>query len=114
MRRAYPCSRAITRLAPAGREADREKGMTEAIAVVFLALFWAVASYAISRTRWRPIGWILIVIAVDRLVFYVKWFFYSRRYDRVHNFIDLANRYRRKPVSGLVVDRSTKSKSEVV
>jgi hypothetical protein len=114
VRRAYPCSRAITRLAPAGREADREKDMTEAIAVVFLVLFWAVAIYAISRTRWRPLGWILIIIAVDRLVFYARWLRYSRRYDRIHNFIDLANRYRRKPVSGLVIDQSTKPKSEVV
>jgi cell division protein FtsW (lipid II flippase) len=85
-------------------------GMTEAVAgiigVVFTAFCWAIAIYAISRTRWRPIGWILVVIAVDRLIFYVKWFLYSRRYDRVHNFIDLANRFRRKPVSGLIVDQS--------
>lgn len=86
--------------------------MTEATAVVFCALFWAVAVYAISRTRWRPIVWILIVIAVDRLVFYVKWFLYSRRYDRVHNFINLANRYRRSQVSGLITDQRTAGKSK--
>jgi Flp pilus assembly protein TadB len=56
-------------------------------------------------TGWRPLGWVFIVIGWERLVFYVRWLLYSRRYDEVHDFIAEADRRRRQPVAGLVEKR---------
>jgi hypothetical protein len=51
---------------------------------------------------WRPFIFILIDIGWQRLKFYVAWLRFSRRYDKLHGFLDLAERTRRKPVSGLL------------
>jgi hypothetical protein len=72
------------------------------IAIAFVTLFWVVVIRFFWRRGWRPLVLVLIVIGFERLSFYVKWILYSRRYDRVHNFIAEADRRRRQPVAGLV------------
>ena len=51
---------------------------------------------------WRPVIFVLIDIGWQRLKFYAAWLRFSRRYDKLHGFLDLAERTRRKPVSGLL------------
>ena len=51
---------------------------------------------------WRPLIFVLIGNGWQRLKFYVSWLRFSRRYDKLHGFLDLAERTRREPVSGLL------------
>jgi len=75
------------------------------IAITFVTLFWVVVIRFFWTRGWRPLVLVLIVIGFERLSFYVKWILYSRRYDKVHDFIAEADRHRRQPVAGLVEKR---------
>ena len=72
------------------------------IAITFVTLFWVVVIRFFWIRGWRPLVLVLIVIGFERLSFYVRWLIYSRRYDKVHDFIAEADRHRRQPVAGLV------------
>ncbi|MEH2471989.1 glucan phosphoethanolaminetransferase (alkaline phosphatase superfamily) [Nitrobacteraceae bacterium AZCC 2161] len=80
--------------------------MTDTLIIIALFAFWYFVLRWLWRRGWQPLLIVLIVIGWQRLVFYAKWIVYSRSYDKVHNFIDLANRHKREPVAGLVEDRS--------
>jgi hypothetical protein len=69
--------------------------------ILFIASMVFIVGF-FRLTGWRPLGGIFIVIGWQRLVFYVRWLIYSRRYDKVYNFIAEADRRRRQPVAGLV------------
>ncbi len=61
---------------------------------------------------WQPLIFVLIGIGWQRLKFYVAWLRFSRRYDKFHDFLNLAERTRRKPVSGLLNKNNENEESE--
>jgi hypothetical protein len=72
---------------------------------VFMTLgmfFWIWVFRRLYLNGWRPVLFVLIAIGWQRLKFYFAWLRFSRRYDKVHNFIDLANEKRRAPTAGLL------------
>jgi hypothetical protein len=54
--------------------------------ILFIASMVFIVGF-FRLTGWRPLGWIFIVIGWQRLVFYVRWLIYSRRYDKVHTLL---------------------------
>lgn len=73
--------------------------------IIFSIVFWIWIIWLMKRSGWRPLVWLVAVVAVRRLVFYAKWIAYSRRADKIANFIAKADRHRRMPVAGLVDDK---------
>ncbi len=80
--------------------------------IVLIASMVFIVSF-FSLTGWRPLGWVLIVIGWQRVVFYARWLIYSRRCDKVHAFIAEADRRRRQPVAGLVENQKEKPPRDV-
>jgi hypothetical protein len=74
------------------------------LGIIFSIAFWTWIIWLMKRSGWRPLVWVVAVVAVRRLVFYAKWIAYSRRADKVADFIAKADRHRRMPVAGLVDD----------
>lgn len=79
------------------------------LGIIFSIAFWAWIIWLMKRSGWRPLVWVLAVVAARRLIFYAKWIAYSRRADKIANFIAKADRYRRSPVAGLVDDKGDQS-----
>ncbi len=73
--------------------------------IIFSIAFWTWVIWLMKRSGWRPLVWVVAVVAVRRLVFYAKWIAYSRRADKIADFIVKADRRRRMPVAGLVDDK---------
>ncbi|WP_038384931.1 hypothetical protein [Bradyrhizobium elkanii] len=67
--------------------------------------FWTWAIWLMKRSGWRPLVWVVAVVLMRQLVFYVKWIAYSRRADKIADFIAKADRYRKMPVAGLIDDK---------
>ena len=72
---------------------------------VFMTLaifFWVWFFRRLYLNGWRPLIFVLIAIGWQRLKFYFAWLRFSRRYDKVQGFIDLADQKRRSPIAGLL------------
>ena len=72
------------------------------LGIIFSIVFWTWIFWLMKRSGWRPLVWVVAVVAVRRMIFYAKWIAYSRRADKIADFIEKADRYRRMPVAGLV------------
>lgn len=75
------------------------------LGIIFAIGFWTWMIWLMKRSGWRPLVWVVALVAARRLVFYAKWIAYSRRADMIAAFIAKADSYRRMPVSGLVDDK---------
>jgi hypothetical protein len=83
-----------------------EQQLTEIVIPVFVVavvIFFNVYFFRwLYLKGWQPLIFVLIGIGWQRLKFSVAWLRFSRRYDKLHGFLDLAERTRRKPVAGLL------------
>ncbi len=75
------------------------------LGIIFSIAFWTWIIWLMKRSGWRPLVWVVAVVAMRRLVFYAKWIAYSRRADEIADFIARAGRHRRMPIAGLVDDK---------
>jgi hypothetical protein len=66
---------------------------------------WAWVIWLMKRSGWRPLVWVVAIVVARQLIFYARWIVYSRRADKIADFIAKADRYRRMPIAGLVGDK---------
>ena len=79
-----------------------DESTVAALGVIFSIAFWTWIIWLMKRSGWRPLVWVVAVVVARQLAFYVKWITYSRRADKIADFLAKADRYRRMPVDGLV------------
>lgn len=75
------------------------------LAIIFSIAFWTWIIWLMKRSGWRPLLWVVAVVVVRQLIFYVRWITYSRRADKIADFLAKADHYRRMPAAGLVDDK---------
>jgi hypothetical protein len=85
--------------------AAMDESTITSLVIIFSIAFWTWVIWLMKRSGWRPLVWVVAVVAVRRLVFYAKWIAYSRRADKIARFLAKADRHRRMPVAGLVDDK---------
>jgi hypothetical protein len=75
------------------------------LGIIFSIVFWLWVIWLMKRNGWRPLVWVVAVVVAKQVVFYARWIIFSRRADKITDFVAKADRYRRMPIAGLVDDK---------